>query len=146
MLLQAGVWSHRTRLAVVPSQFGASEKWGVQVRPFRGGDPADTAVDAYDIPALMEYAGIRKVDVLKLDIERSEMEVFSAGTERWLPSVRNLVIELHGEDCERAFFPAMEQYEYRLAHRGDLTYCLDLKERAAVISAGCRPSPGTDKG
>lgn len=130
MVLQAGVWSHSTRLAVLQSPFGAAEKWGVRVRPFSIGDPAETSVDAYDIPALMAHAGVQKVDVLKIDIERSELEVFSSTHERWLPSVRNLVIELHGEDCARAFFRALEHYEYRLSHRGDLTYCLDLKPRS----------------
>lgn len=135
MVLQAGVWSHSTRLAVLQSRFGAAEKWGVQVRPFRSDDPAEAAVDAYDIPALMEYAGVRKVDLLKLDIERSELEVFSSSQDQWLPAVRHLVIELHGEDCERAFFPALEPYDYRLSHRGDLTYCLDLKPRSPGFSA-----------
>jgi FkbM family methyltransferase len=132
-VLQGGVWSNSTRLTVLPSRFGAGEKWGVQVRPFHSGDPEDSAVDAYDIPALMAYAGTRKVDLLKIDIERSELEVFSSAHERWLPSVRNLVIELHGEDCEQVFFPAMKHYEYRLSHRGDLTYCLDLKEKSSSI-------------
>jgi FkbM family methyltransferase len=132
-ILQAGVWSHRTRLTVLSPQFGAGEKWGVQVRPFRSGDPEASTVDAYDIPALLAYAGMPRVDLLKIDIERSELEVFSSAHDQWLPCVRNLVIELHGEDCAQAFFPAMEHFEYRLSHRGDLTYCLDLREKSSSV-------------
>lgn len=129
-VLQAGVWGQTTKLTVVPSAFGPEEKWGVQVRPFRVGDPPEHAVEAWDIPALIAHAGVKKVDILKIDIERSEMAVFAASPERWLPQVRNLVIELHGDDCSRAFFAGMEHCEYRLAHRGDLTYCLDMKPKA----------------
>jgi FkbM family methyltransferase len=134
-VLQAGVWGCATKLTVVPSPFGANEKWGVQVRPFCAGDSVESAVEAWDIPALIAHAGVKRVDILKVDIERSEMEVFASSPERWLRDVRNLVIELHGEDCSRAFFAAMEQCEYRLTHRGDLTYCLDMQPKAFGFGA-----------
>jgi FkbM family methyltransferase len=135
-VLQAGVWGCSTKLTVVPSPFGPAEKWGVQVRAFRAGDPVENTVEAWDIPALAAHAGVKKVDILKIDIERSEMEVFASSPERWLPGVRNLVIELHGEDCSQAFFAGMEHCEYRLAHRGDLTYCLDMKPNRGALKAG----------
>lgn len=125
-IVQGAVWNDRGRLTVIPSRFGPAEKWGMQVRPFESGDPEQTAVDAFDIPSLMACAHVGRVDLLKIDIERSELALFSASTEQWLPRVRNLVIELHDEECSRAFFSALECYDYRLLHRGDLTYCLDL--------------------
>jgi FkbM family methyltransferase len=125
-VVRGAVWSDRGRLTVIPSRFGLAEKWSMQVRPFQSGDPEQTAVDAFDVPSLMACTQVGQVDLLKIDIERSELVLFSSSTEQWLPRVRNLVIELHDEECSRAFFSALEPYDYRLLHRGDLTYCLNL--------------------
>jgi hypothetical protein len=100
----------------------------MQVRRFQRGDPEEATVDAFDVPSLMAYGEIDQVDILKLDIERSELTLFSSSPDLWLPRVRNLVIELHDEECSRAYFSALERYDYRLSSRGDLTYCLDLRE------------------
>jgi FkbM family methyltransferase len=133
-VIHGAVWSDRGRLTVIPSRFGPAEKWGIQVRPFQSGDPEQTAVDAFDIPSLMACAQVSQVDLLKIDIERSELVLFSSSIEQWLPRVRNLVIELHDEECSRAFFSALEYYDYRLLHRGDLTYCLGLNRRPCGAS------------
>ena len=127
-VIQGAVWSHRERLVVIPSKFGLGEKWGMQVRPFQSGDPEKSAVDAFDILSLLTDAKLDQVDILKIDIERSELIVFARSADSWLPRVRNLVIELHDEDCSRTVFSALEHYDYRLMRRGDLTYCLNLTQ------------------
>jgi FkbM family methyltransferase len=127
-VLQGGVWSECGRLTVVPSEFGPGQKCGMQVRRFQRGDPEEATVDGFDVSSLMAYGEIDQVDILKLDIERSELTLFSSSPDLWLPRVRNLVIELHDEECSRAYFSALERYDYRLSSRGDLTYCLDLRE------------------
>jgi hypothetical protein len=126
MVLQGGVWSDRSRLVVVPSEFGEGNKWGIQVRPYEDGDPEGAAVEGFDIPSLLDYAGADHIDILKVDIERSELPVFASSPDRWLGRVRNIVIELHGDDCSKAFKSALARYEYQLSHFGDLTYCLGV--------------------
>jgi FkbM family methyltransferase len=128
VVLEGGVWSRCGRLTVFPSEFGSGQKCGMQVRPFQHGDCEKATVDAFDIPSLMAYGGVEQVDILKIDIERSESVLFSSSSELWLPYVRNLVIELHDEECSRVFFSALARYDYRLLSRGDLTYCLDLRQ------------------
>jgi FkbM family methyltransferase len=125
-VVEGGVWSHGTELVVIPSEFGAGNKWGISVRPRRPEDVGFAVVEAFDIPSLLQRAGAEQIDILKIDIERSELALFSSPTD-WLDRVRNLVIELHGDDCLHVFFRALEQYEYELLHRGDLTFCLKLR-------------------
>ena len=48
------------------------------------------------------------VDLLKVDIERSELEVFGASSSSWLPEMGNICIELHGDDCREVFLRALE--------------------------------------
>lgn len=133
-VLQGGVWSHRSRLILVPSDFGLAAKWAMQVREMREDDSEVATIPAFDIPSLLRYAGVTEVDILKIDIERSELPLFKSSS-WWLSRVRNLIIELHGEDCSQAFFSALQRYEYRLSHRGDLTYCLDLRNTLDDLSA-----------
>jgi hypothetical protein len=89
--------------------------------------PAD--IDAYDVSTLIGLCHVPEIDLLKIDIEKSELELFSRNTESWLPRVRNLCIELHGADCEEIFFRAVSIYSYDSGLQGDLTLCHNLRPR-----------------
>lgn len=43
--------------------------------------------------------------------------------------MRNIAIELHSADCERAFFEAMSDYRYTASRSGELTLCLDISPK-----------------
>ena len=66
---------------------------------------------------------------MKIDIERSELELFSRNTDNWLPYIRNLCIELHGPDCEAVFSRALVDYSFDLSCVGELTVCSNLQVR-----------------
>ena len=68
-------------------------------------------------------------DILKIDIESAETVVFSQNYEKWLRKVQNIVIELHGEECEAIFFKAMSPYKYDLYTSGELTVCRNITLR-----------------
>ncbi len=46
------------------------------------------------MPSLMNHLSIEKIDILKVDIEGAEMQLFSANTE-WLNQVDCILIEVH---------------------------------------------------
>ncbi len=92
-------------------------EWGVQVRAARQGEVG--GIEAIDLPSL----GLDHIDILKIDIEGSEANLFGEGTDRWLPRVSNIAIELHGAECERRFNTTMASYHYALSHSGELTIC-----------------------
>ena len=85
---------------------------------------------ATDINTLLAESGSDAIDLLKIDIERSEVEVFARNFEPWLGRVRNLVIELHDEECRRVFFQALSPYAYDLSEVGELTICRNLRPAA----------------
>ena len=66
-------------------------------------------------------------DLLKVDIEGSEAELFSNNAVEWLPSSKNIVIELHGLECEKSFFGALEEYQYERRPFRSVTVCRDLR-------------------
>jgi hypothetical protein len=61
------------------------------------------------------------VDILKIDIEGAEKEIF-AKKPQWLTKVGMLIIELHdrkNQGCSRAFFSAIDGYAKNEYYLGD---------------------------
>ena len=123
--LQGAVWARCSRLDLAKGEGCDGKEWATQVT--ESGDPLRAQVEAWDMPALLQRANRSSVDILKIDIEGSEAEVFGADTDRWLPHVRNICIELHGDRCREVFFNALRGYEYELLNSGEFTICLNLR-------------------
>lgn len=123
------VWSRRCRL-VLSQGAGDGREWGTQVRQIET-DADDATVEAWDVPSLLALTGEKQIDLLKIDIERSELEIFGPSSSSWLPRVRNICIELHGEDCTEVFMKAMRDLEYDLGNSGELTVCRNLECRVS---------------
>jgi FkbM family methyltransferase len=69
-------------------------------------DSRDT-IRGITIPEILEHTGWDRIDLLKLDIEGAEREIFCDQAAAWLPRVRLIVIELHDRfqaGCSRAFY------------------------------------------
>ena len=89
-------------------------------------------MQGWDLASLIEMSGFPQVDLLKIDIEGAEAEIFCAGVSNWLPRVRNLCIELHGAACRKAFFSALAGYDFERAHSGSLDLCTNLRLKMSV--------------
>lgn len=76
--------------------------------------------DEGDIPAVslkdvMAQCGIEKIDLLKIDIEGSEYEVFDETADEWVEKVGVLIIELHNRikpGCSDRVNSMMEKHGY----------------------------------
>lgn len=106
-VIHGAIWKSAGRLTLKTGK----ESWGSSV-----GDDQSGSVEAFTLPALIAF-GDGKVDLLKLDIEGSKSEVFGPNAQEWLPRVRNIAIELHGEDRKDHFFAALRGYRYDLSLR-----------------------------
>jgi hypothetical protein len=84
-------------------------------------------VEGWDIRSLLSLAAEDHVDLLKVDIEGSEMELFGHNASSWLPKIRNICIELHGQDCKEAFERALQHFQYDRSCSGDLVVCRNLR-------------------
>jgi FkbM family methyltransferase len=120
---QGAIWSSAGKLSF---QAGIQE-WDNSVRSPREGESG--SIEASTIPSLIALGGGGAVDLLKLDVEGAEREIFGPSAQDWLPSVKNIVIELHGPDCEGRFFSAMEPYEYEKSNRDNVCVCRDIRLR-----------------
>ena len=63
------------------------------------------------------------IDILKMDVEGAEKEIFSVDVKNWLPIVRTLVVELHDRfkpGCAMSVFKALSGYHYTMTIKGEL--------------------------
>jgi FkbM family methyltransferase len=123
--VQSAIWAHEGRVGLDPQ----GEDWINRVcAPAEG--QSGTA-EAVTMASLVKAAG-GSVDLLKLDVEGSEKEIFGPGAREWLPFVRNIVIELHGQDCMDRVFEALAPYDYESSNR-DMVYLFrNLRYRSAA--------------
>jgi len=97
LLLNKAVWSSSCGLKIVMPDDGMS--CSISVREVASGETPD--VEALSVGDAMDLLGVDKVDLVKMDIEGAEYQVFSGmdGT-KLLSRMSNLVIEPHGIQCE----------------------------------------------
>ena len=91
----AAAWSEDGTLGLVctDAQGKPLGSWGVQTEEPKEGSVQH--VKCYSIPSLMSEFGGREVDILKIDVEGAELELFSENVSAWLPYVKLITIETH---------------------------------------------------
>ena len=146
--LHAGLWSHATELVVENPD---ADAWAFRAceRRDAGNDAAhrpEISVPAFDVGGLIARFGLPRVDLLKVDIEGGEREVFGAGSEKWLDRVCAIVVELHDRllpDCSRVVLGALAG-RFSHVHSGsvDVFIRLDLLPHAKSIPTSQAPSRG----
>ncbi|HEX4230001.1 MAG TPA: FkbM family methyltransferase [Bryobacteraceae bacterium] len=122
-LIQAAVWGSEKNLAITMDR--TDTEWGREVKEIVSSN--NPTVPGITMHRLIEQCS-GSADIVKMDIEWAELNVFSADTS-WLSKVRNLVIELHDDDCKRVFFEAMKSWDYDLKFDNELTVCLDIRSK-----------------
>jgi FkbM family methyltransferase len=123
-VIHGAIWPHKAPINLVPAVKGWASR--VEHAPLSG----STQVSGFDMPTLLALAGNQAVDLLKIDIERSEIPLFRDAPTTWLDSVKNIVIELHDEECRDVFFAGLAEYDYDLSYFGELTFCRNLSKRS----------------
>jgi len=123
-LLQAALWSESGVVSLVDPGDGA---WGIRLAELARAGASEAApgkaVRAVTVPDVLRVHGLGRIDLLKVDIEGSEMEVFSHA-DPWISSVEAISVELHDRfkpGCSSAFFKAVEDFPVQL-RRGEYVF------------------------
>lgn len=72
-------------------------------------------VQAYTIDFLIEKYTMDKIDILKMDVEGAEREIFAGEHEKWLPKVKLLIMEHHDfykAGAVKSLFKALSGYDF----------------------------------
>ncbi|HUC79698.1 MAG TPA: FkbM family methyltransferase [Flavisolibacter sp.] len=108
--LNCGIWNKSTNLEVIDRGEGA---WAFIVKEVD--QETASSIKAVSVDKVMQMFNIENIDVLKIDIEGSEKEVFEEGSEKWLPNVKTMVLELHDRvknGCTSALINALKTRDY----------------------------------
>lgn len=117
--VKGGVWSQNTHLKII-SDFRDKNHWSIRV---------EETQDAIELPAfsinhLMATAQWNSIDILKIDIEGSEKEVFTGANAdvSYLAKTKCIAIEIHDEfHCREAIYAILDHYNFHYIESGELT-------------------------
>ncbi|WP_342710762.1 FkbM family methyltransferase [Bradyrhizobium sp. B124] len=92
---QAAAWTHDGHVCLRTEDETNSplDSWGVQVTTTPR--PSDKQVPCYRLSTLIEIAGFSHVDILKIDIEGAELELFAQAADDCLARIQAIIIETH---------------------------------------------------
>ncbi len=115
--IQAGLWYRKALLQIKDV---STEKWAIQVSESETGDRH--TIEGLTIADLMARARCEYIDILKLDIETAEKELFESGYEDWLDKVGMIMVELHDNfrpGCSTSFYRATSKYRFKQSILGE---------------------------
>ena len=113
--IKAGVWSKTTKLVVKNYTGNDFEFVTEEVAPDSTGLP-ENCVDAVGLEDIRLQQGMDSIDLLKIDIEGAENELFRENYESWLSRTRAIVIEIHNHfrpDCSSVLAKTLSQYRFK---------------------------------
>jgi len=117
--VKGGLWSKNTNLKIV-NDFRDQKDWSIRVEETQ--DEGD--LKAFSIQYLMQENHLDSIDILKIDIEGSEREVFTglAADVSFLAKTKCIAIEIHDEfDCRTDIYKILDEYKFQYFESGELT-------------------------
>jgi FkbM family methyltransferase len=81
-------------------------------------------IRAYSIETILNKFAkdFKKIDILKIDIEGSEKELFSSNFNKWLKRTKILILGVHDKlkpGCQKSINKALKNYNYKLKLKGE---------------------------
>lgn len=122
-VINAALWHKNQPLEIIDQGRG---EWGFLISEVES-DKGEY-IRAVTVTDIMNDSQFEKIDILKIDIEGTEKEVFSENYEYWLPKTRLLIVELHDdikEGCSKAFYAALSNYNFKIHEEGENLFCFN---------------------
>lgn len=115
--LKSGILNKTTNLIVKPTEYG---NWSFVVEEVDYKN--NETIPALSISDIIKKFNISQIDVLKIDIEGSEKELFNSNYEDWLPNTKIVIIELHDglrKGASKSFFNAISKYDFHMIKKDE---------------------------
>lgn len=119
--IQGALWNENSEINICDEGLG---EWGFMT--FSSEQPqhiVKNMVQGYTIDFLIQKYNLEKIDILKIDIEGAEKEVFE-DTTKWINDVDSLIVELHDRmkaGCSRSFYNNTPNFQHEWT-RGENIY------------------------
>lgn len=123
--LHAALWGSHEEVFLSLSR----REWGYQVRPQSKLSSRSYKVETLTLPELINMSTNGIIDILKIDIEGAEENVFLSDPEsvaQSLQQIRFLAIELHGPVLDQEIKKLLRKCGFALFQTGETTYARNL--------------------
>ena len=123
--IRGAIWSKNTQIKIV-RDFRDKNDWSFRVEETNEAD----SIKAFSIKQIMKDYSIEFIDILKIDIEGAEKEIFtSKGVDLdFLNVTRCLAIEIHDEyNCREKIYEILEDKGFDRFNSGELTIAYNRK-------------------
>lgn len=124
--MKKGLWSKECFLKVIARGTGA---WGFMVKEAERESPE--TISAISIENILNKYNIDKIDLLKMDVEGSEYEIFTANNLSWLDRCDAVVIETHDDivkDADKTVNDVLANYGFKKHVHGENQFFIREKE------------------
>jgi FkbM family methyltransferase len=119
--IHAAIWPQETELTL---QNPKGPNWSFHYKETANAT-SGPVIKTQTLPGLMEKFGLKRINLLKIDIEGGEKNLFASGTD-WLRYVDCLQIEIHTDEAKKIVFGALASYPYSCAHDAFNNYYITL--------------------
>lgn len=130
-VINSAIWDKETFARLEETELGEVGYMTVET-----GEDDKNSFKTTTLSKIVAENNIEQIDLLKIDIEGSEKEVFGAeNVDEWLSKVKVLAIVLHDElraGASYEFFKAISKYRWNFSPRGNvLLFIRDEEQQAA---------------
>lgn len=123
-LFKKGVWNKSTFLKA-DNSFRDGNDWSFRLVETQKKEEA--LFETISIDEVISQNNINSIDILKIDIEGGEVDLFSTNYSDWLSKTKVIAIEIHDEfDCRIDIENKIKSAGFQLYHSGELT--IGIKE------------------
>jgi FkbM family methyltransferase len=117
--IQSALWNKEGFLQFKDCNVG---NWSFQLEEYKQLGNSETKIQATTISKILDIYKIDCIDILKIDIEGAEKQLFSYDFEGWINKVKILFIELHDRKeigCSKAFYSTITKYDFDQYNNGE---------------------------
>lgn len=116
--IHAALWNKQERLQIANQKV---DKWAFQVTECKESKSTETVL-GLSVDELLSEAETNHIDIMKIDIEGAEKELFESKYENWLDKTNLIIIELHDqlrEGCSESFYNATNRFDFQKIERNE---------------------------
>ncbi|OGP87977.1 MAG: hypothetical protein A2156_01745 [Deltaproteobacteria bacterium RBG_16_48_10] len=124
ILLQKALWGTDKRMGFVGDQTGGQVS------------EAGDGVECISLPTLMHRYCMPKLDILKMDVEGAEKDVFQSNAGGWLSLVDLIIIEIHGNENLRVIARVLQKNRFEMVQYRSLWYCRRISRANTPVNLG----------
>jgi FkbM family methyltransferase len=121
--IQAALLSQSGISVMIDRQGGDKKDWSFSVRPAA----ESTGVNSITVAGILDRAGWDHIDILKIDIEGSEADLFSEQADlSYLQRTRLVLVEIHDDKADRQLIHRLlSRYGFSVEERSETTFAIN---------------------